>query len=65
MTLPQSGWIREKTLLASGAIPFRRSKLRQLVADGKFPKPQRFGPRIMAYDAEAVHAWVAAQRQPI
>jgi predicted DNA-binding transcriptional regulator AlpA len=63
MSLPLNGWIREKTLLASGAIPYGRTKLRELVAAGQFPKPQSFGPRIVAYDAAEVHAWINAQRQ--
>ena len=62
MNIPASGWIREKALLASGSIPFSRTKLREEVAAGRFPRPHAFAPRLVAYDCEAVHAWIAAQR---
>jgi hypothetical protein len=62
MNIPAAGWIREKALLASGSIPFSRTKLRAEVEAGRFPRPHVFAPRVVAYDCEAVHAWIAAQR---
>ena len=62
MNIPATGWIREKALLASGSIPFSRTKLREEVAAGRFPRPHVFSPRVVAYDCTAVHEWIAAQR---
>jgi predicted DNA-binding transcriptional regulator AlpA len=62
--LPPTGWVREHVVLAH--VPFGRTKLRQEVAAGRFPAPRKFGERVIAYDAAAVHQWVQAQRpQPV
>jgi predicted DNA-binding transcriptional regulator AlpA len=62
MNIPATGWIRERTLLESRTIPYSRTKLRQEVAAGRFPRPHVFSPRVVAYDCAAVHAWIEAQR---
>jgi prophage regulatory protein len=58
--LPPSGWVRERTVLA--VVPYGRTKLREEVAAGRFPAPKKFSARVIAYDAEAVHKWIADQR---
>jgi hypothetical protein len=35
---------------------------RQEIAAGRFPEGRRFGPRMIAFDAEAVHRWIQEQR---
>lgn len=58
--LPEAGWVREPDVLR--VTPFKRTTLRKLVAEGKFPAPRRFGPRMVAYDAAAIHTWIEQQR---
>jgi len=59
-SLPAAGWVREPAVLA--VVPYGRTKLRQEVAAGRFPAPKKFGERLIAYDAEAVHRWISEQR---
>ncbi|WP_158289050.1 helix-turn-helix transcriptional regulator [Rubrivivax albus] len=59
--IPAQGWIREGDLLATKAIPYRRTKLREEVAAGRFPKPRTFGPRMVAYDCTQIHDWIREQ----
>lgn len=61
LTLPAKGWVREPVVLA--VVPFRRTKLREEIAAGRFPAPRKFSERVIAFDAEAVHAWIEQQRQ--
>jgi predicted DNA-binding transcriptional regulator AlpA len=58
--LPNVGWVREPTVL--GVVPFGRTKLREEIAAGRFPAPRKFSERCVAFDAEAVHRWIAEQR---
>ena len=58
--MPETGWVRESTVLT--VVPYGRTKLRHEIAAGRFPAPRRFGVRMIAFDAQAVHAWIAAQR---
>lgn len=60
--LPSTGWIRRHVLLRSGVLPFAATSLDERVKAGSFPAPKKFGPRTTAFDAEAVHRWIAAQR---
>ena len=62
LILPQSGWVREPTVLA--VVPWGRTKLRQEIAAGRFPAPHRFSERVIAWDSRAVHSWIDQQRQP-
>lgn len=57
---PQTGWIRERVVLT--VVPFRRTKLREEIAAGRFPKPKKFSERVVAWDAQAVLAWIESQR---
>jgi predicted DNA-binding transcriptional regulator AlpA len=59
--LPANGWVRERAVLA--VVPFARTKLREEIAAGRFPAPRKFGERLVAWDAQAVHAWIDAQRE--
>lgn len=51
-------------------VPYKRSRLYGLIREGKFPAPVPIGPRIVAWDSEAVAAWIdeqiafANRRQP-
>ena len=58
--LPPAGWVREPTVLA--VVPFGRTKLRQEISAGRFPAPKKFSERVVAFDAAAVHRWIAEQR---
>lgn len=61
LTLPTTGWVREPSVLA--VVPFRRTKLREEIAAGRFPAPKRFSPRVVAWDAAAVHRWINDHRE--
>jgi predicted DNA-binding transcriptional regulator AlpA len=43
-------------------VPFGRTKLRQEISAGRFPSPKKFSERVVAFDAEAIHRWIAEQR---
>ncbi len=62
LVLPEVGWVREPVVLS--VVPYGRTKLRQEVAAGRFPAPKKFSERLVAYDAAAVHRWIAAQGEP-
>lgn len=59
--LPAQGWVREPVVLT--VVPFGRTKLRQEIAAGRFPAPKKFSERMVAWDAAAVHQWIADQRE--
>jgi len=58
LQLPAEGLIRQRTLLPH--VPFRKTKLWDLVRKGQFPKPIKLGS-ISAWRVEDVRAWIAAQ----
>lgn len=53
-------YVREQQLLA--AIPFSRATLWRRIKSGDFPVPVRFGPRLNAWKADEVIAWLGAQK---
>lgn len=55
-SLPATGWVREREVLQF--VPFGRTKLREEIGKHRFPSPQRFGPRLKAFDAADVHRWI-------
>lgn len=59
--LPPAGWVREPTVLA--VVPFKRTKLRQEIAAGRFPAPRKFSERVVAWDAALIHRWIESHRQ--
>lgn len=42
-------------------VPYSRSTIYQLVAEGKFPKPIRLGERAVAWLESEVDAWIASR----
>ena len=42
-------------------IALSRATLDRMVAQGRFPKPLKLTERRMAYEAQAVEAWMAEQ----
>lgn len=42
-------------------IALSRATLDRMVAQGRFPKPMKLTERRMAYEAQAVEAWMAEQ----
>lgn len=65
--LPQTGFVRQAQLLsnpktkAPGILPFSAATLWRRVAAGTFPSPVRLSPRVTAWRAEDVRAWLDAQ----
>lgn len=63
LILPLSGWVREPIILT--VVPWGRTKLRQEIAAGRFPAPRRFSPRVIAWDARAIHSWIDQQSRVV
>jgi predicted DNA-binding transcriptional regulator AlpA len=65
MALPKEGFVREAQLVTTGdkvgPLPFSKSTLWRMVAQGKFPKPIKLGPRLTAWRSEEVHEWINSQ----
>lgn len=56
-TFPQSGFVRLSQILApTGPIPVSKSTWWAGVKDGRFPKPQKLGPRTTVWRAEDIRA---------
>ena len=54
---PQTGFVRLAQILApKGPIPVSKSTWWQGVKDGRFPKPQKLGPRTTVWLAKDVRA---------
>jgi prophage regulatory protein len=56
-TFPEIGFVRLSSILApSGPIPVSKSTWWQGVKDGRFPKPQKLGPRTTVWKVEDIRA---------
>jgi len=56
-TFPHTGFVRLSHILApKGPIPVSKSTWWQGVKDGRFPKPQKLGPRTTVWRAEDIRA---------
>ena len=54
---PRTGFVRLSGILApTGPIPVSKSTWWQGVKDGRFPKPQKLGPRTTVWKAEDIRA---------
>lgn len=54
---PRSGFVRLSMILApAGPIPVSKSTWWQGVKDGRFPKPQKLGPRTTVWKVEDIRA---------
>lgn len=54
---PQTGFVRLAQILAPvGPIPVSKSTWWQGVKDGRFPKPQKLGPRTTVWYVEDIRA---------
>lgn len=54
---PQTGFVRLAQILApAGPIPVSKSTWWQGVKDGRFPKPQKLGPRTTVWRVEDIRA---------
>ena len=57
VSFPQSGFVRLSMILApAGPIPVSKSTWWQGVKDGRFPKPQKLGPRTTVWKVEDIRA---------
>jgi prophage regulatory protein len=59
LTLPNTGFVRQKQLLRF--VPFSKSTLWRRINAGEFPAPIRLSVGITAWRAEDVHRWIRAQ----
>ncbi len=56
-TFPQSGFVRLSQILApNGPIPISKSAWWQGVKDGRFPQPQKLGPRTTVWRVDDIRA---------
>ena len=56
-TFPRTGFVRLSSILAPfGPIPVSKSTWWQGVKDGRFPQPQKLGPRTTVWKAEDIRA---------
>lgn len=54
---PTTGFVRQSQILApTGPIPVSKSTWWQGVKEGRFPQPQKLGPRTTVWKAEEVRA---------
>lgn len=54
---PRTGFVRLSQILApAGPIPVSKSTWWQGVKDGRFPQPQKLGPRTTVWKAEHIRA---------
>lgn len=54
---PTTGFVRLSSILApKGPIPVSKSTWWQGVKEGRFPKPQKLGPRTTVWKAEDIRA---------
>ena len=54
---PKTGFVRLAHILApTGPIPVSKSTWWQGVKDGRFPKPQKLGPRTTVWKAEDIRS---------
>jgi predicted DNA-binding transcriptional regulator AlpA len=60
LTLPDTGFVRQKLLLHF--VPFSRTTLWRRVKTGGFPAPVRLSQGITAWRAEDVRRWIAKPR---
>lgn len=57
INFPRTGFVRLSSILAPvGPIPVSKSTWWQGVRDGRFPKPQKLGPRTTVWKAEDILA---------
>ena len=55
--VPRTGFVRLSAILApAGPIPVSKSTWWQGVKEGRFPKPQKLGPRTTVWTAESILA---------
>jgi predicted DNA-binding transcriptional regulator AlpA len=57
MFLPEVGFVREPVVLAH--VGLGRTKWREMVQQGQAPAPQKWGERLVVYDASAIRSWIA------
>ena len=56
-TFPHTGFVRLSSILApAGPIPVSKSTWWAGVKEGRFPKPQKLGPRTTVWRAEDIRA---------
>jgi prophage regulatory protein len=56
-TFPKTDFVRLSSILApAGPIPVSKSTWWQGVKDGRFPKPQKLGPRTTVWKVEDIRA---------
>ena len=55
-TFPHTGFVRLSQILSPGPIPVSKSTWWQGVKDGRFPQPQKLGPRTTVWLAEDIRA---------
>jgi predicted DNA-binding transcriptional regulator AlpA len=63
VSLPESGYVRQATLLLF--VPFSKSTLWRRVIDRTFPPPVKLSPGVTAWRVEDVRRWMAQVDIPL
>jgi prophage regulatory protein len=62
--IPEQGYVRVAQLLGCQRrgivpiLPVSRSGLYSLIRSGRFPVPQKIGPKIIAWPAQVIREWL-------
>ncbi|MBO6868240.1 MAG: AlpA family phage regulatory protein [Thalassococcus sp.] len=65
LEFPKTGFVRLSNILApKGPIPVSKSTWWQGVKDGRFPKPQKLGPRTTVWRVEDIRALFEKETRP-
>lgn len=59
-SLPEVGFIRQAQLVPA-IVPFSAATLWRKVKDGTFPAPVKLSPRVTAWEASKIRAWIEAR----
>jgi predicted DNA-binding transcriptional regulator AlpA len=58
--LPATGYVRESQLIPE-IVPISSATLWRWCKAGRFPKPQKLGPRVTAWNVSDVRAWMTSK----
>jgi prophage regulatory protein len=56
--IPETGFLRQSQLVPI-IVPVGHATFWRMVKDGRFPAPVKLGPKVTAWRAEDVRAWIA------
>jgi prophage regulatory protein len=67
--IPKNGYVRVAQLLGCRKrgwvpiLPLSRSGLYAWIRDGRFPAPQKLGPKVIVWPAQVIREWLKETRE--